>query len=56
MTSMSWKNETMPLSIIYMTEKKNVDSFQCFFNGCRAAPGPDFGEPVNLVDHIIPRK
>ena len=54
---MSWKNETMPLSIIYMTEKKkNVYSSQCFFKGCREAPGPDYGEPVNLVDHIIPRK
>ena len=27
----------------------NVDSSQCFFNGCKAAHGLAFGEPVNLV-------
>ena len=33
-----------------MTKKKvNVDSSQCFFNGCKAAHGLAFGEPVNLV-------
>ena len=26
----------------------NVDSSQCFFNGCKAAHGLAFGEPVNL--------
>ena len=35
---------------LFMTEKKmKVDSSQCFFNGCKAAPGLAFGEPVNLV-------
>ena len=27
----------------------NVDSSQCFFNGCKAAHFLAFGEPVNLV-------
>ena len=27
----------------------NVDSSPCFFNGCKAAHGLAFGEPVNLV-------
>ena len=46
---MSGKNETLPLSIIYDLKKKvNVDSSQCFFNGCKVAPGLAIGEPVNL--------
>ena len=32
-----------------------MDSSECFFNGCKAAPGSALGEPVNLVDHVIPR-
>ena len=33
-----------------MTKKKvNVDSSQCFFNGCKAAHDLAFGEPINLV-------
>ena len=31
-----------------------MDSCQCFFNGCKAVPGPAFcGEPVHLVDQNI---
>ena len=41
---------------IWLKEKVNVDSSQCFFNGCKAAPGPAVGEPVNLIVQKIPRK
>ena len=34
----------------------NVDSSQCFFNGCKAASGIALGETVNLVDQNIPRE